>query len=476
MTSNTLEAPMSTFKALLQGFTRIDSRALSHMDIEYFDNTFAPLNCTVAFESSFFGNDKKLRQAFVRAVETSPILCTVVEGEGKDARFVPITSPNDWPVLTIEHLSDESQDDILTQARTVMDHQIEYLQKGGKDEHRKSVRLNILKSGRKIAFVMICPHHFLDGVGIAAFLAKFIMLSVMPKILWKIIQGRCPKALPGFLEMPFKKDYLAVKDRLVPNTKMRPPYNHFFPDYDFADPASPSKLKGINTMLTSSSRQVVNEVRKALRKEGVSISVAFSALAVKLLAVILKNHNANPDYKQITSSTGTDIRQFSQWGDERDRKKGQQLPVEGNFTCKQNYSFEFEEVLKLSLIEIAHQIKKDLDRLHTDIEYRIDRVLNQWNEPVMAYPGVSSILAPHITGGFLLRNMSIESTIDFGPVPRVWFYVLTADGETCLKADIALPLPNLTEKELHREMSLIVKDSPLKALFSGVLELKGLSV
>jgi len=99
----------------------------------------------------------------------------------------------------------------------------------------------------------------------------------------------------------------------------------------------------------------------------------------------------------------------------------------------------------------------------------MDRVLNQWNEPVMAYAGVSSILAPNITGAFLFRNMSIESTIDFGPVPRVWFYVLTAEGETCLKTDIALPLPKLTEEELRREMSLIVKDSPLKALFSGVL-------
>jgi len=317
---------------------------------------------------------------------------------------------------------------------------------------------------------MITPHHFLDGVGIAAFLAKFIMLSILPEILWSIIiQKKCPKKLPPFLEMPFKKDYPTVQDRLVPNTAMRPPFNHFFPNHDFADPASPSKLKGINAMLSTSSKQVVKKVRKELREEGISISVAFSALAVKLLAVILSNHNANPENKQVTSSTGTDIRQFSQWGDERDRKQGQQLPVEGNFTCKQLYSFEFDEVLELSLLEVAHQIKKDLARLHTDLEYRMDRVLNQWNEPVMVYAGVSSVLAPNITGAFLLRNISIESTIDFGPVPRVWFYVLTADGETCLKADIALPLPKLTEAELGREMSLIVKDSPLKALFSGVL-------
>lgn len=471
MALNTSRKSISNFKGLLQGFTKVENRTLSHMDIEYFDNCFAPLNCAVVFESNFFGNDKKLRQAFVRAVETSPILCTVVEGEGKEARFVPITSPDDWPVLTIEHLSDESQKDILTQARAVMTHQIELLQKGGKDEHRKSVRFSILKSGKKIAFVMITPHHFLDGVGIATFLAKFIMLSVLPKMLWQIIiKRKFPKELPPFLEMPFKKDYPAVKDHLVPNTEMKPPYNHFFPNHDFADPESPSRLKGINGMLTSSSKQVVKEVRTALRKEGISISVAFSALAVKLLAVILKNHDANPENKQVTSSTGTDIRQFSEWGDERDRKKAQQLPVEGNFTCKQNYSFEFEEILNLSLLEIAHEIKKDLSRLYTDTEYRMDRVLNQWNEPVMAYAGVSSVLAPNITGEFLLRNMTIESTIDFGPVPRVWFYVLTADGGTCLKTDIALPLPGLTEAELRREISLIVKDSPLKAFFSGVLE------
>ena len=472
MALNTIEETTSTFKGLLQGFTKLDNRPLSHMDIEYFDNAFAPLNCAVVFESNFFGNDKKLRHAFVRAVETSPILCTVVEGEGKDARFVPITSPNDWPVLTIKHLSGESQDDVLTQARTVMAHQIEGLQKGGKDEHRKSVRFTILKSGKKIAFVMITPHHFLDGVGIAAFLAKFIMLSIVPKFLWRtIIQKKFPKDLPPFLEMPFKKDYPIVKDRLVPNTEMRSPYNHFFPNHDFADPESPSKLKGINGMLTSSSKQVVKKARTALRKEGISISVAFSALAVKLMAAILKSNDANPENKQVTSSTGTDIRQFSEWGDERDRKNAQHLPVEGNFTCKQNYSFEFEEILKLSLVEVAHLIKKDMSRLYTDTEYRMDRVLNQWNEPVMAYAGVSSVLAPNITGGFLLRNISIESTIDFGPVPRVWFYVLTADGgTTCVKTDIALPIPGLTETELRREMSHIVKDSPLKALFSSVLE------
>ena len=463
------EDSKSLFKGLLQGFTKVDNRPLSHMDIEYFDNTFAPLNCAVVFESSFFGNDKKLRGAFVRAVETSPILCSMVKGEGKDARFVSITSSKDWPVLTIEHLADDSKDDILTQARTVMNHQIAALQKGGKNEHRKSVRFTILKKEKKIAFVLITPHHFLDGVGIAAFLAKFIMFSILPKMLWRIIQKKCPKELPIFLEMPFKKDYAAIQDRLIPNTEMRPPYNHFFPNHDFADPESLSKLKGSKTMLTSSPKQVVKKVRAALREEGISISIAFSALAVKLLAVILKNHNANPENKQVTSSTGTDIRQFSQWGDERDRKRKRLLPVEGNYTCKQNYSFEFDEVLKLSLVEIAHVIKKDLARLHTDIEYRMDRVLNQWNEPVMAYAGVSSVLAPNITGGFLLRNITLESTIDFGPVPRVWFYVLTVDGGTCLKTDIALPIPGLTEAELRREMGLIVNDSPLKALFASVL-------
>ncbi len=471
METTSSEKTTSTFKGLLQGFTQINNRPLSHMDIEYFDNAFAPLNCAVSFESNFFGNDKKLRQAFVRAVETSPILCSVVGGEGRDARFVPITSQQDWPTLTIEHLSEDAPEDIMTRARTVMNHQIESLQKGGKDEHRKSVRFTILKSGKKIAFVMITPHHFLDGVGIASFLAKFIMLAIIPKILWKtIIRMKCPKEMPPFLEMPFKKDYSSVQDRLIPNTEMKAPYNHFFPDHDFADPEAPNKLKGINGMLTRSSKHVLKNVRTALRKEGLSISVAFSALAVKLLAVILKNHDANPENKQVTSSTGTDIRQFSKWGDERDRKAKKQLPVEGNYTCKQNYSFEFEETLNLSLLEIAHVIKKDMARLHTDVEYRMDRVLNQWNEPVMAYAGVSSVLAPNITGGFLIRNISLESTIDFGPVPRVWFYVLTADGETCLKSDIALPIPDLTEAELRREMSLIVKDSPLKALFSGVLE------
>ncbi len=469
MTSITSKESKLIFNGLLKGFTKIENRPLSHMDIEYYDNTFAPLNCMVVFESILFRNDKKLRAAFVRAVETSPILCTVVEGEGRGARFVPITSSDDWPLLTIKHLPDDPQINLMEQARTIMNHQIGLLQKGGKSEHRKSVRLTILKTRRKIGFVLITPHHFLDGVGIAAFLAKFIMLSVVPKFLWNVIQQRCPKELPNFLEMPFKKDYPLVKDRLIPNIEMKVPYNHFFSDYDFFDPASPSKLKGMNAMITRSPMQIVKKVRKALRQEGLSISVAFSALAVKLLAVVLKNHNANPENKKIASSTGTDIRQFSQWGDKRDNKK-RQLPVEGNFTCKQNYSFEFEEVLSLSLLEIAHKIKKDLNRLHTDIEYRMDRVLNQWNEPVMAYPGVSSVLAPNITGGFLLRNMTLESTIDFGPVPRVWFYVLTVDGGTCIKTDIALPIPKLTEAELRIEMNRIVETSPLKALFEDVLE------
>ena len=39
------------------------------------------------------------------------------EQEGKDARFVTITSAEDWPVLTIKHLSDDSQDDIFTLAK-----------------------------------------------------------------------------------------------------------------------------------------------------------------------------------------------------------------------------------------------------------------------------------------------------------------------------------------------------------------------
>ena len=39
------ETPTSIFKGLLPGFIKVNNRPLSHMDIEYFDNTFAPLNC-----------------------------------------------------------------------------------------------------------------------------------------------------------------------------------------------------------------------------------------------------------------------------------------------------------------------------------------------------------------------------------------------------------------------------------------------
>ncbi|MEL6989546.1 MAG: hypothetical protein AAGK97_17180, partial [Bacteroidota bacterium] len=373
-------------------------------------------------------------------VESAPILCTVVEGEGENARFVPITSAKDWPVLSIEYLPDNQSKELNQHAKLLMNQQIRSLQEGGKDAHRKSLRFSILKSEKKIALVMVTPHHFLDGVGIATFIAKFIMLCILPKFLWNFaILRKCPKEMPTFLEMPFKKSFNNIKDRLIPNLEMRTPYNYFFPEHDFTDPKAPNKLKGINGMLSISSSQIVNKVRAALRKEGLSISIAFSALAVKLLAVLLKKYNANPQNKKITSSTGTDMRQFSNWGYNRDRKTRQQFPIEGNFTCKQNYTFEFEQALKMSFIMMAKEIKQDMERLHHDEAYRIDRVLNQWNEPVMVYPGVSSVLAPKVAGEFLLRNIALESTIDFGPVPRVWFYVLTSEGGTSLKADIALP-------------------------------------
>ena len=113
-------------------------------------------------------------------------------------------------------------------------------------------------------------------------------------------------------------------------------------------------------------------------------------------------------------------------------------------------------------------IKETHHQIITDVtfKFRASQIESTLlSNPHTVYCGVSSVLSPRISQ-VLRMESSIETSIEFGPAPRVWCYVLTDGAHTSVIADISLPLPTVTEDTTRDVIRNLSKGTALQPFFT----------
>lgn len=456
-------------KPIKIGFTQADGRPLSRADSWYFDNCFFPLAISFAVPSRPFGDDQKLRDSFYHCIKTSPILQTMVTGEGPTAVFRQLPSEADWPALKIFPADD---DDGMAYKKivSVLRDTVALIVATGTEAHRQSVRMFAVRGKNSLAVALICPHHFLDGMGIGILIAKFFLYARLPRWLWPTLDRRMLKdsSVPTFLEMTLKDQYHQLKEVDGTLSPMMDPNNFRFADYDFTE----SKLRGFEygEIATVRSPRTMQKCRSNLRKAGVSISTAFGGLAVKTLALLIKHAELPEDTanQPLLPSIAIDARGLGKWGDSRDSKL--RVPVVGNYAYGHFVQVPQETARNNSVEHLATILKKGLDRHRTDVDFRLHAIANIGVRNLATsdmFCGVSSMVIPPVSrlAGIPLPTR-LDTKIDFGPVPRVWFYIVTIGSHTSICADIQLPIATLTPELVRQTILSAARGSALEPLLS----------
>ena len=167
----------------------VDGRPLSTVDLWYWNHSAAPICGVIAFSSSSFRNDKKLQDSFYRVLKASPLLQTRVEGDGNAAVFRQISSQSDWPSLEILASATSDDDEVATiaHAKKVRADLTNQLLSGAPASFGSSLRLSIVRGPTAAVLAFVVPHHFMDGVAAASFVAKLCLYAKSPRLFWPIL-------------------------------------------------------------------------------------------------------------------------------------------------------------------------------------------------------------------------------------------------------------------------------------------------
>lgn len=459
-------------------------------------------------------------------VKNSPILQTETIGEGDAAVFRKISDEETdikLPSLVIEP-REASKEEMVGKAKSRTEAIVSNMATEGQLAHRTSVRLHAVRGPRHIAFVLVTPHHFVDGTGIASIITQMYLRSLLPKKLWWLLPTQLVMP-PSFMEMAYKSGeclcqsmicnfqshtWLMTNICLIPDfvaatrtgaknqqssvnlavgrdeinvvtlTDSEPSLKNLvreefrFVDYDLLAPDASTKLRGLHESMSYASLTAVKKCRRALRQNGISMTSAFGALSIKVLAALVSKYcqNSDPpkegayrDWKYLKAQNGVDARGLGKWGDKRDRAS-KLFPTVANYAFSAKTFVPFDDALNGSLEKVALMIKETLHQISTDVKFRASHIeSNKSSNPHTIYCGVSSVLAPRIWQ-VLRLGTSTETTIEFGPCPHVWFYVLTDGAHTSVIADIGLPLPTLTEDATRDVIRNLSKGTALESFFT----------
>jgi len=454
------------------------SRALEALDLVYFDNCFASLSIIVGLNARGLGSDAQLQAAWVQVVRMSPLLQMRVEGSGTGAVFRPLSSEQEWPTLKVAPRA--SDDEALATARRLNEVEIQAISSGGLDAQRSSVRLNVVRGDRNLFFAICSPHHFCDGVAIGSIIIKLYFYALLPKLTWWLIDRMSTAEIPTFWQMTLKSNHLlrtldhgAMSQAVEASIKYSPD-NFRFAAYDIAA-TNAAALKGLEANVATVSREILSTVLPRLRAAGVTLTSAFGALAIKLLAALLDRAGLNPDGK-LLSTNAMDARRLGKWdsasaGGTKTGNGGtraSKMPVVANYTFACHTQVPFAAALQETVEAVAVRIKVDFDRVRDDATFRAHAVAAGAAQPLPSSQprvGCSSIVMPRIANR--AARAMIESRISFGPVPRVWFYVLTCGSQTTINVDVALPL-HICADEVRASICECISGSVLEPFFAAV--------
>lgn len=454
---------------VVRKFMDVEGRRLYGFEKNYFENAYS-LSCIVhGFDVKFFKDDEKVRRAFRRVVKTSPILqATVVGDTAESCQFSKHKEEEDWPVIRIRDVSTDDQ--ISKHATESREIEMQYICRGGKEARLSSARIWIVRGVSRVSVCLVCPHHFADGAGLSVILTKLYLYCRTPKIFWVLFDRLSHDEVPTFEEMALKQDLPRLQGADLERLRAEGPWgrpNVFtFQDYDMIQPDAVSKMSSLNEELKPVPAAAMKRCRTQLRKQGLTITTCFQALAIKTMALLVDATKMNSDNRDYIGITPVDCRKLGKWGLLRRDRKGT-FPVVGNYSAALSTTVPAETALSSSLEDIAKIFKKDLDGIRNDVDARIRFLATNLSIDAAYLTGVSSGIAP-FKGIAFPSSGRIESLISFGPMPHVWFYVVTCGSTTRITVDIALPLAKkLDSHKFHQFIKSASKGSVLEPILNS---------
>jgi hypothetical protein len=345
-------------------------RSLDPQDRVCFDDCFASLSSIVLFPlTGVFGvtrSDSKLKMAFKQVVENTPISQTQVVGKGDNAVFRKLTDDDALPSMTIEPHVEKSKTAMMNRARSILSDQKAEMAAGRQDALRLSVRLHAVRGPQDIALAFSTPHHFADGTGTTSILAQLCMTQLLPKCCWGL--SRVPEEQmqlpPSFMEMALESEFASncdafrkadvLRDTFL--SKMYAEDTFRIQNYDLAAPDALSKLRGLDEHLVRASAKSLKRCCRELRKKGVSLTSAFSALAIKLLVKLIAecsdDNGATATGSCLLAANPIDARAPGKWDDKDKRKlQSKRFPIVGNHAFANATQIQFDAVLASPLEE-----------------------------------------------------------------------------------------------------------------------------
>lgn len=436
-------------------------RPLTELDRFFFTNSFAPLSLLFSHDGCF--DSSTVEAAWKQTVAKTPLMRMKVDGDGDNAVHVPITDEDFWPKIDFEKV--DTDELVVVESHKKLDKAVTLILLDATKQRLPGFVAYVAGPARG-AFVFVNPHHFIDGVGYGSLATKLMLYCKTPRALWSPLDMLSSDDVPSFRAMALKEHVCMEDPPIEPLSARIDPSNFSFQTYNpFAPLPDQPCLSGFEGDFPRIESKRMTQVRGALHAQGASISTAFTALAVKTLAMLIRDHyDILPEGKLVTvlpcdARRAFHVQKYTQL----------KLPVVANYAFVVHNQFDISQTYQADLSSLMSTIKQRLTEVTHDPSLLRKEILGQYcTAPLPIYVGVSSILMESKIDSLLgLNNVNLHSRIVYGPIPRVWFYVLTSCGQTTIGADIMLPIPGLTAEKVQETIIAASHNTCLEDLFQS---------
>ena len=260
-----------------------------------------------------------------------------------------------------------------------------------------------------------------------------------------------------------------------------------FDHYDVLSPDADAMITcSYNGPVGESSPAAFDRCKSELRAAGITVSSAFTSLAMKTLVILLE---ASGDAARARASgsdnlysvCGIDTRPLG-----RERKAcvsmpdmNMSWPIVGHYTSACITGYTIDEALEMPLVDLAKRMMATTSRWRSDTAFRLQEVEAQWALPkdggddflVEVLKGVCfgtssvNLKVPSALWWFGVDDLNSVPYIVFGPACHLWFNVITFKDSTTVTAQVRLPLMGAhDDAELQRAIVDAARGSPLEML------------
>lgn len=469
------DKPSNTMKVVVTDLVR--DRPLSFIENVYVERGICNLDTILKLQGVRLGSKTRIEQALRMAICASPHLTNTVvpSSPGKEFSYVfqynALREKAHWQKPNfVECKAGTNNIEAFEKVRHV------HLKQLDDYSNNKEMRMtipfcfNVCQTPTMTIIGVVVPHHNMDASGIWSFFVKFLLFARLPKILWKRIFRMCKDTfpLPSMNEMLLDGDNDNTPLQAKIDLPLSPTSNAAVLRFKNYDPTK--RLESIKLNL-GCTKDVILQCRQALKASGVTISTAFTALSMKVMAHI--SQTISPDLYvkgPIVGTSPVDLRNKWRWSESgNDCKERSMLPLTANYAGAVRSTVAYETLLQCSVETIASNVKQDIQEYQSDAKLRF-RAAHEISFPGSVFCGVSSVTRPNPGVERLLRLNRVEitsaiSTHVQGPV--CWFKVVTRGSDTDIQLQLALPDTVLVSKEeVRRVVKECVSGTALEPLFT----------